>query len=63
MIPKSQVTRQLLDLGVQPGGVLLVHCAFSQVKPVEDGPEGLIAALRSALGGGHAGDAQHDRRR
>ena len=52
MIPKSQVTRQLLDLGVQPGGVLLVHCAFSQVKPVEDGPEGLIAALRSALGGG-----------
>ena len=49
MIPKSQVTRQLLDLGVQPGGVLLVHCAFS-VKPVEDGPEGLIAALRSALG-------------
>ena len=50
MIPKSQVTRQLLDSGVQPGGVLLVHCAFSQVKPVEDGPEGLIAALRSALG-------------
>ena len=50
MIPKSRVTRQLLDLGVQPGGVLLVHCAFSQVKPVEDGPEGLIAALRSALG-------------
>ena len=48
--PQSQVTRQLLDLGVQPGGVLLVHCAFSQVKPVEDGPEGLIAALRSALG-------------
>ena len=50
MIPKSQVTRQLLDLGIAAGGVLLVHCAFSQVKPVEDGPEGLIAALRSALG-------------
>ena len=63
MIPKSQVTRQLLDLGVQPGGVLLVHCAFSQVKPVEDGPEGLIAALPSALARRHAGDAQHDRRR
>ena len=44
MIPKSQVTRQLLDLGVQPGGVLLVHCAFSQVKPVEDGPEGWCRA-------------------
>ena len=62
MIPKSQVTRQLLDLGVQPGGLLLVHCAFSQVKPVEDGPEGLIAALVFRPGG-HAGDAQHDRRR
>ena len=49
MIPKSQVTRQLLDLGAARR-VLLVHCAFSQVKPVEDGPEGLIAALRSALG-------------
>ena len=63
MIPKSQVTRwQLLDW-VQPGGVLLVHCAFSQVKPVEDGRKGLIAALRSALARRHAGDAQHDRRR
>ena len=49
MIPKSCVTRQLLDLGRAARRVLLVHCAFSQVKPVEDGPEGLIAALRSAL--------------
>ena len=37
---------QLHALGVQPGGVLLVHCAFSKVKPVEGGPAGLIAALR-----------------
>lgn len=50
--PFSQraVTQQLLDLGVAPGGVLLVHCAFSRVKPVEGGPLGLIAALRVALG-------------
>jgi aminoglycoside N3'-acetyltransferase len=27
-----------------------VHCAFSRVKPVEDGPLGLIAALQAALG-------------
>ena len=49
MIPKSQVTRQLLDLGVQPGGVLLVHCAF----PGEAGGgwAGRIdCPLRSALG-------------
>lgn len=40
----------MLELGVIPGGVLLVHCAYSQVRPVENGPVGLIKALRSALG-------------
>ena len=29
-----------------------MHTAFSKVKPVEGGPDGLIAALRSALGPG-----------
>lgn len=50
IITKAQLIQQLLDLGVQPGGVLLVHTAFSRVKPVEEGPVGLIAALRAALG-------------
>jgi aminoglycoside 3-N-acetyltransferase len=50
MITKNELIQQLLDLGVQPGGVLLVHTAFSKVKPVEEGPLGLIAALRGALG-------------
>ena len=49
MIPKSRSPGSC-STWAQPGGVLLVHRAFSQVKPVEDGPEGLIAALRSALG-------------
>lgn len=49
-ISQTELTRQVMDLGVRPGGVLLVHCAFSQVKPVENGPLGLIAALRAALG-------------
>jgi aminoglycoside N3'-acetyltransferase len=40
----------LHKLGVEPGGILLVHMAFSQVKPVEGGPEGLIAALRDSIG-------------
>jgi aminoglycoside 3-N-acetyltransferase len=48
----ESLTRQLLALGVQPGGVLLVHCALSRVKPVAGGPAGLIAALRAALGPG-----------
>jgi aminoglycoside 3-N-acetyltransferase len=42
--------QQLLSLGVKPGGVLLVHCAFSKVRPVNGGPLGLITALETALG-------------
>lgn len=51
-VSKRQLIQQLLELGVKPGGVLLSHCSFSQVKPVEDGPLGLIAALQTALGPG-----------
>lgn len=50
LISKDALIRQLLALGVEPGGVLLVHTAFSKVTPVEGGPLGLIEALRSALG-------------
>ena len=48
----AEVTRQLRKLGVQPGGVLLVHSSFRAVRPVEGGPMGLIQALRDALGPG-----------
>jgi aminoglycoside N3'-acetyltransferase len=41
---------QLRDLGVNPNGVLVVHTAFSRVKPIDGGPETLIAALREAVG-------------
>jgi aminoglycoside 3-N-acetyltransferase len=41
---------QLSSLGVERGGVLLVHTAFSQIGPVEGGAEGLIHTLRDALG-------------
>jgi aminoglycoside N3'-acetyltransferase len=46
----EELVRQLLELGVEPGGILIVHTAFSKVAPVEGGPLGLIEALRSALG-------------
>ena len=49
-VPRADVVDQLRELGVEPGGVLVVHTAFSKVAPVEDGPEGLIAALREAIG-------------
>jgi aminoglycoside N3'-acetyltransferase len=50
VIFQNEVTQQTLELGVNPGSVLLVHCSFSKVKPIEDGTVGLIAALQAALG-------------
>lgn len=44
------LTQNLLELGIKPGGVLLVHTSFSKIRTIEDGPLGLISALRSALG-------------
>ncbi len=47
---RAQLVAQLRELGVQSGGVLLVHTSFRAVRPVEGGPAGLISALREALG-------------
>ena len=44
------MTAQILELGVTPGVVLLVHTSFSKLGPVEGGPRGLIGALQAALG-------------
>lgn len=46
----SEVTAELEALGVARGGVLLVHTSFKAVGRMEDGPRGLIRALRAALG-------------
>jgi aminoglycoside N3'-acetyltransferase len=45
-----EISSQLRALGVRRGGVLLVHTSFRAVRPIAGGPEGLIAALRDALG-------------
>jgi aminoglycoside 3-N-acetyltransferase len=47
---RQTVTRELLALGVEPGGVLLVHTSFRAVRPVERGSHGLIEALLDAIG-------------
>ena len=52
MVSIEQLVEQLRALGVRPGGVLLVHTAFTEVRPVEGGPLGLLDALRAALGPG-----------
>ena len=49
-ISKTKLVEQLRALGVREGGVLLVHISYRAVRPVEGGPEGLIAALVEALG-------------
>jgi aminoglycoside N3'-acetyltransferase len=47
---RSDVANQLRGLGVEEGGVLLVHTSFRATRPVQGGPVGLIEALRDALG-------------
>jgi aminoglycoside 3-N-acetyltransferase len=49
-ISRAEIVAQLRSLGVAAGGVLLVHSSFRAVRPVEDGPRGLILALLDALG-------------
>lgn len=48
---RARLVEQLHALGVRPGGVVLVHTSYRAIRPVEGGPEGLIAALAEAVGG------------
>jgi aminoglycoside N3'-acetyltransferase len=49
-IGRSELIDQLHALGVDRGGVLLVHTSFRAVRPIQGGPSGLIEALRAVLG-------------
>lgn len=49
-LTRAELAGQLRALGVRDGGVLLVHTSFRAIRPVEDGPLGLIAALRDVIG-------------
>lgn len=46
----AEVVEQLEALGVKKGGVLVVHSSFRNIRPIEGGVEGLIEALRLAVG-------------
>lgn len=49
-VTPSALATQLLDLGVEPGSVLVVHSSFRAIRPVEGGPQGVIDALVDAAG-------------
>jgi aminoglycoside N3'-acetyltransferase len=49
-VSRADLANQLRGLGVEQGGILLVHTSFRAVRPIERGPAGLIEALRSVLG-------------
>ena len=46
----ATAVRDLLALGVRPGGVLLVHSSLKALGPLAGGPAGVIGALREAIG-------------
>jgi aminoglycoside N3'-acetyltransferase len=47
---RAEVADQLRTLGVEAGGILLVHTSFRATRPVQGGPVGLIDGLRDAVG-------------
>ncbi|MGW2818814.1 aminoglycoside N(3)-acetyltransferase [Streptomyces sp. NPDC001415] len=47
---EARLTAQLSDLGVQEGGVLMVHASVRAIGPTTGGPTTVVRALRSALG-------------
>ncbi|MEE1768257.1 AAC(3) family N-acetyltransferase [Streptomyces sp. JV185] len=47
---RSGLAGQLSELGVEPGGVLLVHASMRAVGPVAGGVRAMAGALRDALG-------------
>jgi aminoglycoside 3-N-acetyltransferase len=44
---RTVVASELRALGVEEGGVLLVHASFRATGPIAGGPVGLVEALRT----------------
>src|SRR5262244_3786530 len=47
-----RIVDDLAALGIERGDVLLVHTSYRAVRPVENGPAGLVSALLRAVGDG-----------
>jgi aminoglycoside N3'-acetyltransferase len=51
-VTRTELARQLWELGVREGATLLLHMSYRAVRPVAAGPVTVIKALRDALGPG-----------
>jgi aminoglycoside 3-N-acetyltransferase II len=49
MHTRGSITDALQKLGVEPGGLLMVHASLKAIGPVEGGAETVVAALRAAV--------------
>ena len=46
----AELAGDLAALGVRPGGAVMVHASLRKIGPVEDGAQGVIAAMDAAVG-------------
>jgi aminoglycoside 3-N-acetyltransferase len=49
VVTKSRLVEDFTDLGVRPGGVLMLHASVKAVGWVVGGPDVILHALREAL--------------
>ena len=50
MVSKSDFRNALLQLGIEPGDLVLIHSSFKSLGPVEGGAESIIAGALEAIG-------------
>lgn len=50
LVARSRLSRDLENLGLRPGGVVMVHCRMSALGRVVGGAEAIVYALFDALG-------------
>ena len=50
LVTRSRLVKDFSDLGVRPGGVIMLHASVKSVGWVVGGPDVVLHALREALG-------------
>jgi aminoglycoside 3-N-acetyltransferase len=50
LVTRSRLVKDFIDLGVRPGGVVMLHASVKVVGWVVGGPDVVLHALRAVLG-------------